>query len=565
MVRLNLSLPVIAVLVVTVLSSSTSRTQGCTSWQVAQVTAAPAGLAAVTWANGQFWAFGTTAYGSATGLSWTALGAGPPMELLQVRWTGAAFIALGRYGIIATSFDGLSWTQRYNPGWYGPPSTALSDVAWNGSTYVAVGFEPTESGGAYGYPLILVSNDLIIWNTVMPPQGGGDREELDGVVWTGTRFVAVGSNYSGQVVFTSDDGRTWQRLSGPGGGSVAWNGQELVAVGGTMNPGGGWLPTVWRSLDGLTWQQTSLDPSYTLRAVTWDGSRFVVVGTDGVAQRYTLVLTSSDGSAWRVEQTSASDSLAAVTSHLGTDVAVGQNGTILVGSCFASEPVYLPAAAHLAGINGSSWRTDLEVHNPGTSQAAYTIELLKRDADNGAADSRSFSLAPGQSTRYSDALGSLFGFTGAATLRVTPFGGRVMTWARSYDAAPAGSYGQSVEGMRATVAIPSGSTARMIGLSQAADRSAGFRTNLGLVSAGPAAMSVVVDFFGADGTMLGELTVGLLPYESVQHNEVFREVTSAVVDDGYIVVKTTTDGGRFFAYATVIDNRSNDPTYVTAR
>jgi len=105
----------------------------------------------------------------------------------------------------------------------------------------------------------------------------------------------------------------------------------------------------------------------------------------------------------------------------------------------------------------------------------------------------------------------------------------------------------------------------MIHLSQAPDRSAGSRTNLGLVSVSASPMTVVADLFRSDATQLGEVTVTLRPYESAQRTEVFREVTAGVVADGYIVVKTPTDRARFFAYASVIDNRSNDPVYMPAR
>jgi hypothetical protein len=505
-------------------------------------------------------AFGSEAYGSATGSAWTDLGAGPQMPLLQVRWLAGRFVAVGRYETLETSPDGLQWSQTGLSPVYGPPDTALNDVSWNGSTYVAVGFYPTESSGAFGYPIIKVSPDLSSWTSIAAPPGGGDREELDGIVWTGARFVAVGRNNSGGVVFVSDDGRSWTRISGPGGAGIVWNGRELVAVGGAVGP------VVWRSEDGLTWQSTTVSVSYFLTAVTWDGSRFVAVGANPrVYPPQTVIVTSPDGVAWGDNETNVSESLVAVGSYFGTTVAAGLNGTVLTQACLGGEPSYVPAAAHLLGLNGSSWRTDLEVHNPGPAQVGYEVELLKRDTDNSAPVSQGFTLDPGKSVRHTDALASVFGFGGAGTLRVTPFGGTVMTSARTYDDAPAGSFGQFVEGQPATAAITTSRTARMIQLAQATDRSAGFRTNLGLVSASAGAMSVVVDLFRADGIALGELTVPLRPFESVQRNEVFREVTSDAVDDGYIVVRTTTDGSRFFAYATLIDNRSNDPVYIPAR
>jgi len=44
---------------------------------------------------------------------------------------------------------------------------------------------------------------------------------------------------------------------------------------------------------------------------------------------------------------------------------------------------------------------------------------------------------------------------------------------------------------------------------------------------------------------------------------VFREVTAAAVADGYLKVSTTTDGGAFFALASVVDNATGDPVGMT--
>ncbi|MEW6338599.1 MAG: hypothetical protein ACOY3Y_04220 [Acidobacteriota bacterium] len=42
-------------------------------------------------------------------------------------------------------------------------------------------------------------------------------------------------------------------------------------------------------------------------------------------------------------------------------------------------------------------------------------------------------------------------------------------------------------------------------------------------------------------------------------------MTTADVSDGYAVLRTPTPGGRFYAYASVVDNRSGDPIYVPAQ
>jgi hypothetical protein len=55
-----------------------------------------------------------------------------------------------------------------------------------------------------------------------------------------------------------------------------------------------------------------------------------------------------------------------------------------------------------------------------------------------------------------------------------------------------------------------------------------------------------------------------MPFEFRQIDKAFEQVTADPIDDGYIVVRTTTAGAKFFANAVVVDNLTGDPTYVDA-
>jgi len=109
----------------------------------------------------------------------------------------------------------------------------------------------------------------------------------------------------------------------------------------------------------------------------------------------------------------------ASASALGLILARGPGRTPATSSLASGVVWFLPASAHAPGANGANWRTDVEVHNAGTTAATYTMELLARDAENLAPQSRSFSLSPQQSVRYADALMGMFSFTGAAALSRT--------------------------------------------------------------------------------------------------------------------------------------------------
>ncbi len=226
--------------------------------------------------------------------------------------------------------------------------------------------------------------------------------------------------------------------------------------------------------------------------------------------------------------------------------------------------LYVPGAAHVAGAAGTNWRTDLEVHNPGDLLVSYTLELLVRDQENGSPQSVDFNLSPRMSARYTDVLDGVFGLSGAGTVRVSPAVGELVVTARTYNDQPDGTYGQFIQGVREEAAVDPDHNGRLIQLSRSADGKTGFRTNLGVVSVVGTLVEVDVRLYDAAETLLGTLSYPLRAYESIQVNDVFGNVTAGDVEDGYAVVTTTTPGGRFLAYASVVDNRTGDPVYIPA-
>ncbi len=226
----------------------------------------------------------------------------------------------------------------------------------------------------------------------------------------------------------------------------------------------------------------------------------------------------------------------------------------------------IPTSAHAPGSAGTSWRTDLEVHNPGGTQASYTIALLKHGTDNSSPATRSFSLAPGRSVRYPDVVLDRFAFTGKAALRITVTAGSVMVTSRTYnDLGAAGAFGQLVPALADGQAIAFGEDGRLIQLShQPVATAGGFRTNLGVVNATGSTVVVSIALYRADRTSLGTVPLTLRPYDYQQVDKIFERVTTTAVADGFAIVRTSTPGGRFFAFASVIDNRTSDPICIPA-
>jgi hypothetical protein len=99
-------------------------------------------------------------------------------------------------------------------------------------------------------------------------------------------------------------------------------------------------------------------------------------------------------------------------------------------------------------------------------------------------------------------------------------------------------------------------------LSQSATTTTGYRTNIGFVNATNMKIHIEVKLFSSTGAALGTLGYDLEAYDYQQVDKIFTKVPAASVADGFAVLKTTTTGGRFFAYASVIDNVTSDPVCV---
>ena len=228
----------------------------------------------------------------------------------------------------------------------------------------------------------------------------------------------------------------------------------------------------------------------------------------------------------------------------------------------AGDEFYVTTAAHVSGASGTNWKTDLEVHNWGNTQASYTIALLKKDTNNSSPQTANYSLGGSQAARYVDAFSALFGFTGGGALRVTCNSGSIIVTSRTYNDQPGGTYGQFVRGRPLAEGVAYGEQGRLIQLTHNRSSSSGYRTNFMAVNATSGTVQVVADFYAANGSYLGQQQLTLRSYEYKQIDKVFEQVTGGDVADGYAVVSTTTQGGRFFAGCSVIDNRTGDAVFV---
>lgn len=276
-------------------------------------------------------------------------------------------------------------------------------------------------------------------------------------------------------------------------------------------------------------------------------------GTGDVPDAFAMLRTTSPGGRLHAYAS-------VVDNRTGDPMLITPTAGIEVG-----QVAWIPGAGHVVGLNGSVWRTDLELHNPGARNVECRAELFPWGEEVRAPAAVTISVPAGRSVRLPDVVGESFAHQGGASLRLLPTGGAVMASARIFSTGTAGSVGQLLPALSPDQAVTPGSPRRIIMLRQSAIRTVGFRSNLGLMSTTAVPTTVKIDLRDGSGRRLGTLTQLLEAFESVQLSEVLRRVTGNEVSDATAEIRTTTAGAAVLAYGCLIDNRTNDPLLIPAQ
>ena len=464
---------------------------------------------------------------SPDGVTWTPHAAGTTLEYRGVTWTGTQLVAVGWAGAILTSPEGITWTSRASG-----TAANLYGVTWTGSQLVAVG-----QGG-----MILTSPDGVAWTE----RSSGVSANLFDVTWTGSQLVTVGED---ATILTSPDGIAWtRRTSSANLDGVTWTGTQLAAVG-----VGGAVAT---SPDGVTWTWRTSGTSVVLDHVTSATAKLVAVGWGGT------VLTSPDGVTWTSRASGTSANLFGVTWTGSQLVAVGSAGTILTSPCSAPAypySVWVPVASHNSGKNNSQWRSDLGLLNAGSVTANAQITLFLGDV----LASNTTYVPAGTQSILTDVVGQL-GASGSGALNILsdqPF----KVTSRSYNEVSSGAscyaggtQGQDYPAVATGDGLVAGQSAYLAGLAE----SASYRCNIGVVNTGTVTATVLVELFDGSGTKLTDYTVSLAAGHWAQETQPYFNIAGqTAMDRGYAKI-TVQSGSGGFAFASVIDNITNDPTTV---
>jgi hypothetical protein len=221
----------------------------------------------------------------------------------------------------------------------------------------------------------------------------------------------------------------------------------------------------------------------------------------------------------------------------------------------AGTDLLVAGIAETAGAAGTRWSSNLAAVNLSGGDIQGTVEYRH---ESGTAQT-AFELGPGELVEWEN-VASLLGVPDSAGAAAIAADGPVVVTARTFNNAPTGTFGQFLPGLGPEEAIGEGEP----GVLSQIKRTADFRTNVGFTNYSPVDCNVRVQLFGTDGARLGsDVVVDGIPAGGWQQR--YRVFQAAGVDEcpvGYAVVTVETPGCQVWAYASVVDNGSGDPTTV---
>ncbi|HEX2061891.1 MAG TPA: DUF11 domain-containing protein, partial [Thermoanaerobaculia bacterium] len=221
----------------------------------------------------------------------------------------------------------------------------------------------------------------------------------------------------------------------------------------------------------------------------------------------------------------------------------------------------LPGAANLDN-DAAHWRTDMRVFNYGVAPRTATVYFTPA-VGTGEQKEALLNLSPGVVVSLDDVVRTLFGSTnvGGAVHIVTDSDANLIVTGRTYNQTPEGTFGQFIPAVIATDGAAAGDPA--LHILQVED-SVRYRTNIGLTEVSGAPVTVEVQVYRPDSKATPTVTIPLGAYEFRQFN-IIRSFGLGNVYNARIVVRAISGQGRVAAYGSVIDELTQDPTYVPAQ
>jgi len=226
-----------------------------------------------------------------------------------------------------------------------------------------------------------------------------------------------------------------------------------------------------------------------------------------------------------------------------------KTGTIVVGTLPSN--LWMLPLVHTPGDKGAQWRSALTVINPAAADATV---ILSYTSAAGTA-TQGYTLSSGASLAWNDATQDLFLVAGDTYGILQVYGDTALTVStRIYTSGAAGSYGQSFYGVGAADGLGASGSAMVPDLLNSSQ----FRSNVGFLNLGAAPATVSYALVSPGGTPGSTFTQTVGAYGWVQIGDIFAHTGTSAIERAWL--RFTVQGGPVWAYGSVVDNGSNDPT-----
>lgn len=214
-------------------------------------------------------------FSSSDAVTWTGGKIAADVKLRDIIWAGNKFLITGDYfknytQVVYISNDGAKW-NRYDTN----KNVGIKKVIWDGKMFIAAGgmtFVKNNDGSTFittegNNGVISVSLDGIKWDNAEHDECGN----LSDVCWNGSTFVAAGS---GGTIMASLDGLNWSKVNSNTNvmlKNILYNGVQYVVVG---------VTDIIISKDGFTWNSISNNDIRYFTSIIWDTDRYIAIGVD---------------------------------------------------------------------------------------------------------------------------------------------------------------------------------------------------------------------------------------------------------------------------------------------
>lgn len=240
---------------------------------------------------------------------------------------------------------------------------------------------------------------------------------------------------------------------------------------------------------------------------------------------------------------------------LGTTTLQGKNSS---GSGSTTQWL-IPAAASTPGFGNSNWKTQITVANPSGETVNATLYFVAAGSSwPGSRLPGSHSIPAGGALYIDDPLADSYPTSGLMYVTVTSNKAVVST--RTYSLENGGAtFGQGIPG----IPLDTASSASSVILPLVHSTPDVFHTNLGIVQASAGSLLVRATIHDPSGTVVATKAYSQDTAFN-QINDVFSNmgVGGQAIEGGWIEVELIGGSPAYWtAYASVVDDRTNDPTY----